>query len=143
MPAVIPESDLKDMPRRRQRHEILEHLAAKPGFPRECWEILAGWPVLVASPYSRSYYSMRGKRWDFTPEGCERVSDHWNYLTRRRRTAPEGGKRHCPTDRPVPNGTHWAHAIYDASARLWRIQRTWPKHSGVPGAKPTGDSPSG
>ena len=111
----------------RQRRELLDYLAHLRSLPEDCREIVRAWPDLKKSPFSRSFYSSRDKRWDFAPDGCERVSDHWNFRSPRRRRAPDGGTRHCPTDRPVPNGSHWAHAVYDAAARVWRVREVWKK----------------
>lgn len=47
--------------------------------------------MVSASPYNRfdsgSFYNTNEKSWDYTPEGCIRVSDHWNFYSR--------GSYHC------------------------------------------------
>gem|GEM_PF-3605181 len=110
------------MRRPRNRQQVLSYLREVRTFPAEFLEFMEHWPGLSKSPFSRSFYSCREKRWDFTPEGCERVSDHWNFRSRRHRCPPGGGSVHCRTDRPVPNGTHWTHAVYESSGKIWRVR---------------------
>jgi hypothetical protein len=107
----------------RQAHsrDLLLFLEGVRSMPEECRAIIRAWPDRKKSPYSRSFYSCRSKRWDFTPDACERISDHWNFRSKR--------QRHCVTDRPVINGTHWTHAVYDASSRTWLVRSTWQKSS--------------
>ncbi len=107
--------------RPRNRQQILLYAVQLRSLPQPCLEILQAWPELRKSPFSRSFYSTRAKTWEFTPHGCERISDHWNFRSR--------GRRHCRTDRPVPNGTHWTHATYDANGKVWKVQQCWDKRS--------------
>lgn len=71
-------------------------------------EILA-WPFASKSPFSDSWYDRPGKDWDHTPEGCLRVSDHWNFLAK--------GRRHCPTSKPMALGNGaWALGRWNGTA---------------------------
>ncbi len=85
-----------------------------PNLPTEYRDLILAWPELRKSPYSRSFYSSTAKRWDFTPDGCERISDHCNFRSK--------GRRHCCTDVPVRSGSHWTHAIYSHKKRQWVVQ---------------------
>ena len=49
---------------------------------------------------------MPGKLWDYTPENCLRISDHWNFKRK-----GQAGPVHCPTDRPAKEG--WALGKWD------------------------------
>ena len=71
-----------------------------------------------ASPYNRyasgSFYSKEGKSWDYTPEDCIRVSDHWNFYSR--------GKIHCKTN--VPNDKlagKWVVAKYNTTLDIYEV----------------------
>ena len=63
---------------------------------------LASWKTISKSPYSDSFYNIEGKTWGNTPQGIIRISDHWNFYSQ--------GERHCVTDRPVRENTHWVKA---------------------------------
>ncbi len=107
------------MPRSPGSLDLLVFLERLHSMPEACRKIIRAWPERKKSPFSRSFYSSRAKRWDFTPDGCARISDHWNFHSRR--------QLHCVTDQPVPNGTHWTHAIYNAQSRVWQVRDIWKK----------------
>lgn len=71
-----------------------------------------------ASPYNRyasgSFYSKEGKSWDYTPEDCIRVSDHWNFYSK--------GQIHCKTD--VEDAKligKWVVARYNTTLDLYNV----------------------
>lgn len=74
--------------------------------------------VKSRSPYngydSGSFYSKEGKTWDYTPNDCIRISDHWNFYSQ--------GKVHCKTD--LPNDKiigKWCVAQWCEELSLWKI----------------------
>lgn len=81
------------------------------------------------SPYNQygsgSYYSKVGKSWDFTPENCERVSDHWNFYSQ--------GQYHCKIKSIVDNLSlsdivnKWCVGIYDTISGQWDIIKVYAK----------------
>jgi len=74
--------------------------------------------VKSASPYNRStggsFYTEKGKTWDFTPENCIRISDHWNFYSQ--------GQTHCITDvddRKIID--KWVVAKYNSETKIWEV----------------------
>lgn len=105
------------------RYQLVQYILRMRTLPDAFREELLSWPVIVKSPHSRSFYNMKGKRWDHTPEGCLRLSDHWNFKSRK--GAANGQiQRHCITDKPVSNNTHWALAEYQEG--IWRVREILP-----------------
>lgn len=80
--------------------------------PVAAGEAMLTWATVFKSPFGNSFYSMPGKTWTHTPEGCLRIADHWNFTNKK-----HGGKRfiHCPTDKEVPMGT-WAMGRWEGGA---------------------------
>lgn len=78
--------------------------------PRQIRREIQSWATVSKSPFSDSYYSMNGKTWNHTPEGCIRVSDHWNWV--------DATGTHCATNRPVRNGD-WTMARYESG--VWVV----------------------
>lgn len=103
------------------RSDLLVYLDRFKSLPRELKSEMLEWPTVKKSPYSRSFYSSKEKRWDFTPEDCRRISDHWNFQSERSRNPQE---IHCCTDRNVQNGSHWTLAIYTEG--IWRVIASFP-----------------
>lgn len=99
-------------------HPLWLQLERLRTLPEPLKAAILSWPQVYRSPYSRSYYNSGSKRWDHTPEGCLRVSDHWNFRSR--------GQLHCPTDRRVPNRTHWTLARWDSASGVWQIELSLP-----------------
>ena len=101
------------------RQEVLASLERIPSMPEELKEEVRSWEYVVRSPYSTSFYSTQEKRWSVTPEGCYRVSNHWNYQTSRQKA---GDKVSCPTDVAVSNGSTWTLAQFEQG--LWRVKKS-------------------
>lgn len=112
------------MPRKLNRNQILIYISALRSLPDEYRDLIRSWEDVQKSPYSRSFYSSKDKTWDHTPDGCERISDHWNFRGKGNRGSQV---RHCRTDRPITNGTHWTHAIYSAKDDLWHVVSSYSK----------------
>ena len=85
--------------------------------PNEFRELMKSWEHAHKSPYSNSYYDVEeGKKdWNRTPEGCCRISDHWNFKS--------NGENHCCTDVNVKTG-NWTLAIWDKDH--YKIIKTLP-----------------
>jgi hypothetical protein len=66
--------------------------------PQEIIEYIKTWNTIKKSPYSCSMYSENEIGWNFKPDGCFSVSDHWNFFLK--------GKYHKITDKIVINNTH-------------------------------------
>jgi len=77
--------------------------------PSHLKELAQSWDDLTISPYSHSFYSSSRKRWNFTPEGCLRLSTHWNFKTKKQRQTKEVS---CRTNVQVTNGSYWTLAQY-------------------------------
>jgi hypothetical protein len=71
----------------------IRNLLLSPYIPDEFRESVLKWTHASKSPFSDSWYSKPGKTWDHTPEGCLRLSDHWNFIAR--------GEIHCVTETPI------------------------------------------
>lgn len=78
--------------------------------PRQIRKKMQSWETISKSPYGWSWYSIPGKTWNHTPEGCIRVSDHWNWVN--------ATGTHCQTNRPVRNGD-WTMARYESG--VWVV----------------------
>lgn len=106
----------------RNQQAMRQFIANLKSLPDELKAELISWEEIVKSPYSLSFYSSRGKRWDHTPSGCKRISNHWNFKHRKK---PENkGWIHCKTDIPVKNQYYWTYAIFENG--LWRVQLSLP-----------------
>lgn len=102
------------------RHgDLVMYLDRFKSLPDALKEEMLSWPEVRKSPYSRSFYSSKKKRWDFTPEGCKRISNHWNFRSRR-----DPMTVHCITDIDVRNSSHWTLATYVEG--LWRVESSLP-----------------
>lgn len=106
-----------------QRADLVQYLDRMPALPEALKAEILRWPEVAKSPFSHSFYSSKAKRWNVTPEGCRRISNHWNFRPKRRRC-----ELHCVTDRPVANRTHWTLAIYRAG--VWEVLQTLPRQLG-------------
>lgn len=58
--------------------------------PKSIVDKMMTWDVIFKSPYSNSFYNSTNIHRGFKPDGCLRVSDHWNYITK-------DGTKHCIT----------------------------------------------
>ncbi len=115
------------MPKHYNRLQLLAYIEKVKTLPEAYREVIRSWPDVQKSPYSRSFYSDRGKSWQHTPDGCERISDHWNFRGKRRR-GPQ--QTHCRTDRPITNGSRWTHAVYSQSTQTWTVKSSYSKVTG-------------
>lgn len=88
-------------------------------------KIAAEWSEVYVSPFGNSMYSMPGKTWVNTPDGCLRVSDHWNFRNKRHH-APNRFGVHCPTDRPVSEDC-WVLARFDATLDQFVVLAEYPR----------------
>jgi hypothetical protein len=78
----------------------------------DLFAILLGWPLIAKSPYGASFYDTPDKRWDHTPLGSRRISDHWDF----KNTSPG---RNCPSRMPRTGhkvGARWACGTWDGEA---------------------------
>lgn len=104
------------------RSELLIYIQGIRSLPKVFLEEMLTWEAIYKSPHSPSFYSCSEKRWDFTPVACKRVSNHWNFKSRRQ--PPAGQDLHCITDVPVKNHYFWTLAVYQEG--LWQVQLTLP-----------------
>jgi hypothetical protein len=79
-----------------------------------------------ASPYnhryvgSGSYYNTTDKDWDCTPDGCLRVSDHWNFWSK--------GTLHCKANMPNEElDGKWALGKYSKESGIYTILEVFEK----------------
>ena len=96
------------------RSELLIYIQGIRSLPKVFLEEMLTWEAIYKSPHSPSFYSCSEKRWDFTPVACKRVSNHWNFKSRRQ--PPAGQDLHCITDVPVKKSL-----LLDASSVSGRI----------------------
>lgn len=107
----------------QSRYGLTCYLEKVRSLPDVLREELLSWERVYKSPHSRSFYNMQGKTWDHTPEGCLRISNHWNFKSRRRRKLGQA-TLHCQTDVRVRNNNHWTLARYEGG--IWKVLRTEP-----------------
>lgn len=104
----------------RNRSEMKDYVLGFKALPDELKEEILSWEEIAHSPYSHSFYSSQKKRWNFTPIGCFRVSNHWNFRSKK------GGKniRHARTDIKVRNYTYWTLAVFNG--KVWEVTKSLP-----------------
>lgn len=73
----------------------------KYNLPPGIIEKMKVWDEILKSPYSNSFYSTSQTSWNHKPEGSFRVSNHWNFYSRR------DSKIHCKTVEPIENDWQW------------------------------------
>lgn len=104
----------------------IDGAALKPSMPSELideiLELEYKYGDFHGSPYnykyedSGSYYvNCPNKSWGNTPNGCIRISDHWNFWSR--------GAKHCRTKQDVhdPFNDYWFIGIYDEKEESYEI----------------------
>lgn len=101
------------------RADLMLYLGRFKSLPETFKAEILSWDIVKKSPYGPSFYSSKEKRWDFTPEGCLRVSNHWNFRSKRH---PQ--QVHCVTDKAVPNNSHWTLAEFHEG--IWRVKQSYP-----------------
>lgn len=78
--------------------------------------------IIHPSPYNRmfggSFYNTPEKGWDYTPDRCLRLSDHWNFWSR--------GEKHCITNEEVIPNT-WVLAQYNGSTGIYEVLEVFEK----------------
>lgn len=71
--------------------------------------MMKDWEVINKSAFSDSFYSSEDIDWSVKPEGSYRVSDHWNFTSKR----DNKESKHCRTDKSVRNDTHLTIARFE------------------------------
>ncbi|MEM1325680.1 MAG: hypothetical protein AAGI23_06995 [Bacteroidota bacterium] len=105
----------------RNQSELKVYIQNARAIPQELKQEILSWEEIAHSPYSHSYYSNRKKRWNYTPIGCYRVSNHWNFKGK----SKSGGQFvHSRTDIPVRNHTYWTLAVF--TGKVWRVIKSLP-----------------
>lgn len=99
--------------------------------PEEVREIIKGWDYVSKSPYSESYYNCKGKDWENTPDGCVRISDHWNFTTIKRERdfageLMENYVSHANTDKPTNDNLYWTVGKYDKKSETYKVLEEYP-----------------
>lgn len=84
--------------------------------PEEIKIMMKDWEVIFKSPYSNSFYSSTDVSWDRKPDGCFRVSDHWNFYA--------NDKMHCQTDSKVLNTSHVSIGQYNKKLGIYKILKS-------------------
>ncbi|MEM0994629.1 MAG: hypothetical protein AAF847_09955 [Bacteroidota bacterium] len=107
--------------RLENRSATLAYLERLRSMPQELKEEIKSWDEIVRSPYSYSFYSSKQKRWDHTPKQCFRVSNHWNFSSKKTRSK---GIIHCRTNVPVKNHTYWTLAVFEKG--IWKVLKSLP-----------------
>lgn len=82
--------------------------------------MMKDWDVINKSALSDSFYSSEDIDWSKKPEGSYRVSDHWNFTSKR----DNKERKHCRTDKPVPVTTHITIARFENG--IYRVILTEP-----------------
>jgi len=103
------------------RSEMITYIQKLKSMPDELKLELFSWEEIAGSPYSYSFYSSKKKRWNFTPIGCKRISNHWNFSSKK--TARQKVV-HCKTDIPVRNHTYWTLAVFERG--IWKVIKSLP-----------------
>jgi len=88
----------------------------KMNIPKDIIDIIKDWGIIWKSPYSDTLYNTKDVSWGIKPDKSLRVSDHWNFQTR--------GRKHCVSDKNVPNKTHVSLGLYDKSNKRYVILKT-------------------
>jgi hypothetical protein len=78
-------------------------------------EKMKEWEYISKSPYSNSFYSSKDVTFATKPNGSMRVSDHWNFVSRR------DSKIHSKTDISVENNKEWCIGVFNEEKRMYTI----------------------
>ena len=88
--------------------------------PDDIKNMMKNWDIIYKSPFSDSFYSSKDISWKNKPNNSYRVSDHWNFRSKR------DDNIHCPTDKKTPNTTHISIGRYDGRNHIYHIIKTEP-----------------
>lgn len=87
----------------------------KYNLPPGIVEKMKEWEHITKSPYSNSFYSSPDVTFKNKPDGSMRVSDHWNFPSRR------DNKIHSKTNVPVENNITWCIGVFDSLKKEYTI----------------------
>ena len=79
--------------------------------PEQIIEQMKTWEVIYKSPYSNSFYNTTEINWGDKPNCSLRVSDHWNFSTRKTKLT---GRLHCKTNKNVLNKSKYTIGKYNS-----------------------------
>jgi DNA polymerase III sliding clamp (beta) subunit (PCNA family) len=99
--------------------------------PKNVRDIISNWEFVSKSPYSESYYNCEGKDWNNTPDGCIRISDHWNFTTIHNYKDILGDlqrdyQSHAKTNKETNDNLYWTMAKYDAESKTYIVLEEFP-----------------
>lgn len=87
----------------------------KYNLPPGIIEKMREWEHISKSPYSNSFYSSSEVTFKNKPHGSMRVSDHWNFHSRR------DNKLHGRTSESVENNILWCIGVFDSEKKEYVI----------------------
>lgn len=76
------------------------------------------WEVIYKSPYSNSFYNTTEINWGDKPNCSLRVSDHWNFSTRKTKLT---GRLHCKTNKNVLNKSKYTIGKYNSEKNVYVV----------------------
>jgi hypothetical protein len=84
------------------------------GVPDSIIDKMKCWDIIMKSPLSNSFYSAVISL-DYKPNGCLRVSSHWNFISKR------DGKIHCKTKQTIKNDAKYYIGEFDLKDKKYDI----------------------
>lgn len=86
--------------------------------PEQIIEQMKTWENIYKSPYSNSFYNTTEVNWGEKPNGSLRVSDHWNFSTRKTKLT---GRLHCKTNKNVLNNSKYTIGKYNSEKDIYVV----------------------
>lgn len=86
--------------------------------PEQIIEQMKTWEIIYKSPYSNSFYNTTEVNWGEKPNGSLRVSDHWNFSTRKTKLT---GRLHCKTNKNVLNKSRYTIGKYNSNKDVYVV----------------------
>ena len=94
--------------------------------PEQIIEQMKTWEVIYKSPYSNSFYNTTEINWGDKPNCSLRVSDHWNFSTRKTKLT---GRLHCKTNKNVLNKSKYTIGKYNSEKDIYVVLLSLSKQS--------------
>jgi len=98
--------------------ELRSNIGSYKHVPYKALLAIMSWAHIHKSPHSFSFYDVK-KEWGYTADGTMRISDHWNYLSKR-----TGETIHSPTNIFVEENT-WVKACYNSETKTYIVQEVY------------------
>ena len=86
--------------------------------PEQIIEQMKTWEIIYKSPYSNSFYNTTEVNWGEKPNVSLRVSDHWNFSTRKTKLT---GRLHCKTNKNILNKSRYTIGKYNSEKDVYVV----------------------